>query len=236
MQNLTNPASSGASLEQAQLAVHSLSQQLTRCHEMERAHIARELHDDVQQILYGLSLKMMPSKRLPQQAPSIGEVAQWRQLLEEAMGHLRALTLGLRPSVLGSQGLIAGVRNRIERLRAGASAHIQLKVGPNIKRLSPAGELACYRIIQEALTNSLKHARASLVTVSLACTEHFMSITIADDGSGFDPAKAQARAQRSGNMGLISMRERAAIIGGNVEFRSAPGRGAMILASIPIVA
>jgi signal transduction histidine kinase len=234
MRNLTNPAIPVATLAQSQCEVHALSQQLIHCHEMERAHIARELHDDVQQILYGLSLNMAPSPRMPQQSPSIEEVAQWRQLVEEAMGHLRALTLRLRPAVLQSGGLIAELRSHIDRLAMGESANIQLKVGADIERLPLSTELACYRIIQEALNNSLKHSKASLVTVSVACNDHRMTITIADDGIGFDVAQAGAQAGRTGSMGLMSMRERASIIGGSVEIHSAPGQGATVFASIPM--
>ena len=233
MRNFSRPTTRSASLAQSQLEVHALSQQLIRCHEVERAHIALELHDDVQQILYGLSLTMMPARSFPQQTPSIEDVARWRQLVEEAMSHLRALTLRLRPAVLES-GLVAGLRTHIDRLCAEASAHIELNVGTDIKRLPPATELACYRIIQEALANALKHAKASLVTISLVCADQLMTITIADDGGGFDVAKARTRAQRRGNIGLMSMRERAAMISGNVEIHSAIGRGAMVIASIPI--
>lgn len=234
MRNLSNYSLPDAPLAQARLEVHALTQQLIRCHEMERAHIARELHDDVQQILYGLSLNMVPSTKLPPQSPSIEEVARWRQLVEEAMAHLRALTLKLRPAALESEGLVAELRVHIDKLRMGAAATIQLNVGTHIKRLRPATELVCYRIIQEALANSLKHSKAPLVTISLVCTDNLMTITIADDGSGFDVAKIHARAHRSGHIGLMSMQERATMIGGDVEIRSAPGRGAMIIASIPV--
>ena len=233
MRTTFSVAAPSASLEQSQLEVHELSQQLIRCHEAERAHIALELHDDVQQILYGLSLKMMPAGQLPQQTHSIEEVARWRKLVEEALNHLRALTLSLRPAVL-EYGLVAGLRGHIDRLCAEASTNIELNVGTDIKQLPAATELACYRIAQEALANARKHAKASLVTVSLVCTEQLMTITIADDGGGFDVKKARTQAPRRGNIGLMSMRERAAMLRGNVEIRSDPGRGAMIIASIPI--
>jgi PAS domain S-box-containing protein len=221
-----------ASVAHANLRVHRLSQQLMVAHEAERSHIARELHDDVQQILFGLSLSMRGAPRDTGEAASDERVATWRRLVDEAFDHLRNLTLDLRPPVLDAHGLVAEVRAHVERLRLTMSRDIRLHVGPDIGRLAAATELACFRIVQEALANALKHSHASVTQVSIGRADDALGITISDNGCGFNVEAAEARAGRGGNIGLLSMRERAWLVGGHLGIRSS-AEGTTVQVSIP---
>lgn len=221
-----------ASVAHANLKVHRLSQQLMVAHESERSHIARELHDDVQQILFGLSLSMSGAPRAAGEVASNECVATWRRLVDEAFDHLRNLTLDLRPPVLDAHGFVTELRAHVERLRLTMSRDIRLHVGPNIGRLAAATELACFRIVQEALGNALKHSHASLIKVSIGRADDALGITICDNGCGFDVEAAEGRAGRGGNIGLLSMRERAWLVGGHLGVRSSD-EGTTVQASIP---
>jgi PAS domain S-box-containing protein len=234
--DVTDQLIAEASLAHANRELHRLSQQLMVAHETERSHIARELHDDVQQILFGLLLSMLPSSQSPAEGPSEERVRSWRLLVEEAFEHLRSLTLSLRPPVLNDRGLVAELRAHVDRLCLTSSQDIRLDVGPHIGRLAEATELACFRIVQESVANALRHASALMVRVSLRRTAGALVITIRDDGCGFDVAAASARAGPAGKIGLLSMRERAALMGGDLAVQSFPGHGSIVRASIPIAA
>jgi len=220
-------------LADANRELHRLSQCLIAAHDAERSHVARELHDGVQQMLVGLRLSMHPPPQAGSDYPQRELVDAWRSLVQQAIDRLHALTVNMRPPVLDECGLSSQLRAYVGRLRSHAAQEIRLDVSPDIGRLAADIELACFCIIQEGLTNAIRHSGANRVRVRMRPTADALTITIRDDGRGFDVAAAAALAARRGTIGLLRIRERASLVGGRLEVESTPGGGTKVLAYLP---
>jgi signal transduction histidine kinase len=192
--------------------------------------ISHELHDQAGQLLVSVYLALDDiGHTLPPSARS--RLQGIRGLLDQIEEQLRHLSHELRPTMLDDLGLGPS----LEFLARNASARTGLSVtvaGVPAERLSPRAEVALYRIVQEALTNASKHARASSVTVRVTCEAHKICCSIRDDGIGFDVDAVLARAGLHG-IGLIGMRERLTPLGGALQIISSPGHGTELLVSIP---
>jgi PAS domain S-box-containing protein len=195
----------------------------------ERQRLARELHDSVSQALYGIALGTQTAQeRLEDGQPGAREPLDYVLSLAEAgMAEMRALIFELRPESLEKEGLVAALGKQVAALEArhGIGVEDDLCEEPPVPL--PVKE-AIYRIAQEALHNTVRHARAAKVRISLARDADATSVEIRDDGLGFD-----AGADFPGHLGLRSMRERAARLGGTLEVSSAPGSGTTVRARIP---
>ena len=232
--DMTDQLRAEALLSKANAELHQLSQQLITAHEMQRTHLARELHDDVGQILVGLSLSMVAKSQSGDGVASVDQIHHWRQMLQEALDHLHSLALDLRPPALDQLGLAAAVAAHIDRVRASVGTDIRVDVDANLGRLTPAEEITCFRIVQEALTNAVKYSGAQHIWVSLRTADAGLCVTIGDDGTGFDVAATRDRAMRGNGIGLLNMRERAACVGGRLDIASSPGHGTEVRATLPI--
>jgi two-component system sensor histidine kinase UhpB len=232
--DMTDQLHAEALLSKANAELHRLSQQLISAHETERTHLARELHDDVGQILVGLSLSMVAKPRSGGEVASLNQIDDWRQMVREALDHLHRLVLDLRPPALDQLGLPAAVAAHVDRVRTSAGNDIRLDADANLGRLSPDVEITCFRIIQEALTNAVKHSAAKHIWVGLRLVDSGLCVTIRDDGMGFDVAAAGDRAMRGDRIGLLNMRERATRVGGKLDIASSPEHGTEVRATLPI--
>jgi PAS domain S-box-containing protein len=233
--DLTDQLHAERLLSDANAELHRLSHRLIAAHESERNHLARELHDDVGQILVGLTLSMASKTASADGVPSRHRVDRWRELAQQALDHLRRLVLDLRPPILDQQGLVVAVSAHIDRIRPIASADIQFTADSSVGRLAPEVEIACFRIIQESLTNAVKYSGASHLLVTLRCDGMTLVAIVQDDGRGFDVTAARDAAMRGDSVGLLSMRERAALVGGHLALQSAPGHGTEVRATFPII-
>jgi len=231
--DLTNQIQAESLLSQANTELHRLSQQLLSAHEAERSHLARELHDDVAQILTALSLHMAGGRNAESESPTNESIKTWQGMVHEVLGRLRALIENMRPPALDQIGLAAALRAHIERVRSITGMHIELDVAADLGRLPSEVELSCFRIVQEAIMNAVKYADAKLLRIRLRRTERSLEIAIADDGRGFDVTSTRTDAVRGGSVGLLSMRERALLVGGQLEVVSEPGRGTEVRATLP---
>jgi signal transduction histidine kinase len=185
----------------------------------ERNRLARELHDALTQSLFGLRLRL-----------EAGDVAGASSLLEDIFGELRSLILQLRPPALEADGLVASLAKHLDVV--GRTHGIDTRLdATSVGGLSPEAERALFRIAQEAVTNVVRHASAAEVTVSLERGEGTVVLQVVDDGIGFDPSHHAISSRR---LGLVSMRERAADLGGTLSLTSAPGQGATVRAEIPV--
>ena len=192
--------------------------------EIERTRLARELHDETGQALASILLGLKPIER------QIGEepVAQIRELVGSALDDVRRLTTELRPPALDDFGLGPALE-RLTKLVAGRSGlSVELHVRSPIA-LPPEYETALYRIIQEALTNIVKHADAHSVSIIVLADDGVVRTVIEDDGAGFDPT-----AVRNGALGLVGMRERVALLDGRFDVESAPGAGTTLIVELPL--
>jgi signal transduction histidine kinase len=139
------------------------------------------------------------------------------------------LSHDLHPPILQEAGLPEAVRGYCEQFSVSSGVSVSCDADDSVRDLSRGAALALFRIVQEALGNALKHARARRITVRLTRSGDEVSLTVSDDGAGFDPGKVGT----SGGLGLITMRERANQLNGRFEFESAPGRGTTITVVIP---
>jgi signal transduction histidine kinase len=196
----------------------------------ERERLARELHDALNQSLFSLSLTARAAARHIATDPgrAAEELSEITLLSRQAMAELRAVVDGLRTPDVERDGLVPAIRSLAELLSR--VHHIEIEVvADGEPGLEGRAEHEVFRIVQEALTNAVRHSQADNVTVSVANGES-LAITIRDDGQGFEPQERNFRGKR---LGLTSMRDRASGLGGRLTIDSAPGQGATVRLEVP---
>ena len=197
----------------------------------ERQRLARELHDSVSQALYGIALGLHTARiQLDRDPGELPESLNYLlSLAEAALEEMRALIFELRPESLESEGLVVALSKQGAALQArhGMAVQIELCEEPN---LPLQVKQALYRIAQEAMHNTVKHARASNVELVLRQTATAVILEVRDDGVGFDPTGSFP-----GHLGLHSMQERLSSLSGMLQIESAPGQGTSILVQVPEV-
>ncbi len=209
---------------------------LITAQEDERKRVARELHDELGQALAGLALQV---KILEYYINSDGgraqeQLNQIRALITQTSDRMYDLIMALRPSVLDDLGLAAAIRAYTDQLLRGSGIDFQLNAGSMSERLPPDLETALYRIIQEALNNILRHAKAKKVSVKLSRTDNIFEAEILDDGQGFIPETVRTDGLSSRGLGLLGMQERITQCGGDLEIVSQPGSGTCIRIHVPL--
>jgi len=210
--------------------LQSLSHRLVQVQEMERRHIARELHDEAGQALTTLMVGLGLLERDAAASESVIErVNGLKKTTNDILENLHRLAINLRPASLDHLGLKAALRQYIETFGRQHDLKTQFEVvGLDDKRLPPAGETNLYRIVQEALTNVVRHAEATRVDVLLERRGEQMVTIIEDNGVGFEPEAAG-----SGRLGLLGMRERAEMMGGSLVVESTLGSNTTIYVEVP---
>ncbi len=203
--------------------------------ESERNRIARDLHDGPVQGVSAASLSleavllMLKAGELDE---GFGVLAKVRRELSEEADNLRRLMSGLRPPLLEERGLIPALRETLDRF--GNDNHVDTEFSGHANvEIPPDLETLAYRVVQEALANSAKHAKATSMTVAVSTNGGQLRVEIVDDGVGFDASKAREYLQ-SGRVGLASMRERVELANGTFMVHSTPGRGTTVVASLPL--
>ncbi|MDR7544944.1 MAG: GAF domain-containing sensor histidine kinase [Armatimonadota bacterium] len=210
-----------------------LIEKLLTAHEDERRRIARELHDEAGQALTALivNLELASQESSPERLR--GQLGQLRDLAERTLGEIRRVIYDLRPSILDDLGLAAALRWYAKNLLDPRGIAWTLSVSGISGRLPAGLETVAFRLVQEALTNVLRHAEASKVTVSVAAVGRELHVRIEDNGRGFD-ARRPRSADRTGGFGLLGMQERVELVGGRWEVQSTPGVGTVVSATLPI--
>lgn len=196
----------------------------------ERQRLARELHDSVTQSLFSINLLSSAIPKLLDRdlAAARERLDRLHQLAAGALAEMRGLIVALRPEALERDGLIGALRKQVEALEAQHHLSVDQNLGAEPDAPVEVKE-ALYRIAQEALRNTVKHARARNVELRLDCDALRIALLVSDDGVGFDPAFSAA-----GHLGQQSMRERAAQLGGTVVVESARGQGTRVRAVVPL--
>lgn len=211
-----------------------LSRRLMEAQETERRRVARELHDEIGQVLTAVKINLQSIQRSAGPGEPVPRLQESIEIVDRAMNQVRNLSLELRPAVLDDLGLAAAVRWYVDRQAGRAGLQAQTVVVPPTLDVSPELATACFRIVQEALTNIIRHARARQVNVEIRQGEDSLEVTIQDDGSGFDLPSARRRAASGTSLGLIGMEERALLLRGRMAIRTAPGEGTRIHVSFPL--
>ncbi len=214
----------------AQAAMQNYITTVLRGQEDERLRLARELHDDTIQSLIALQQRVeMAEKALGKdRALAEGKIRELRELVETTLVSVRRYVRDLRPTYLEELGLIPALEMLTRELNA------TFAVAGAEARLDAERELALFRIVQEALRNVVKHARAQKIAVKLNFDGEDVTTTIEDDGTGFDAPDAPTAYARAGHFGLTGMQERAQLLGGNVYVKSERGKGTKVVVVVPV--
>jgi len=218
-------------LQQSHQRLRDMAAQNEQRLEQERKSIAREVHDELGQVLTALRLNLSAVKLrfATQDEALLAQVTGMKALVDRALDGVRHVAGHLRPAelALGLPAALAGLCDVVAR-RAGMACQFSLHGA--MPALEEARAIVIYRIVQESLTNISRHARARHASVTLSCHDHRLALTVCDDGCGFDPQLPAG--QRS--FGLLGMCERAAVLGSTLHIRSAPGHGCQIELLIPV--
>lgn len=221
-----------AALSAAHDRLAALSRRLLDIQESERRQLARELHDEIGQALTAVKINLQSLQGFPDPAAVPLQLADSVAIVERALQQTRTLSLDLRPPLLDDLGLLPALRWLADQQARRTGVEIRV-LGALDERPAPEIETACFRLAQEALTNALRHAAPSAVRMALEIEDDRLQVEVRDDGRGFDPAAARSRALQGVSMGLLGMEERAALVGGRIEWLTAPGAGTTVRFRLP---
>lgn len=213
-----------------------LSERIIQVAEQERAKLSRDLHDEVGQALTAVSLHLGALRRElnPSQTPLRARADDALLLLEQTMTAVHRFARDLRPAMLDELGLAPALRAFVKTFgdRTGLEVTIDAEEDPDgIERLDIEKKAVVYRVVQESLNNVVKHARATAVSVTLSGSPKEITLEVKDDGCGFDLESDAERA--SERLGLMGMKERVRLVGGEIAILSRPGEGALVRATLP---
>lgn len=217
--------------------VQALRSQIIKGREEERVRLAREVHDGPAQVLantlMGLehSRTLLKNQHIERLDATINRMCN---VTRTGLQEVRRFIADLRPGRLAEQGLVAALHDYIHQYRDACSAHVVFEAD-RIPRLASEVEIVLYRTVQEALQNAYKHARGATVHVTLSLHQNRLTLSIRDDGPGFDPREVARRAGRE-SWGLTSMRERSELIGARFVVSARPGMGTEITVMLPLQA
>jgi signal transduction histidine kinase len=197
--------------------------------EQERARLARELHDETGQALTSILLGLKALDDSVETPEGRARVAELRELVVSTLRDVRGLAVELRPAALDDFGLVPALERLADTFRERAGVEVAIEAELGEARLDPSLETTLYRVVQEALTNVLKHADAEHVSISLVRKDGSISAVVEDDGCGFTPDAPRREA-----LGLVGMRERAGLLGGKMTIESAPGVGTTLVVEVPV--
>jgi len=234
-EDVTDRKRAEAALRESAEELKALSQRLVEVQEQERRRLARNLHDSVGQNLTALSINLDILKSQLAAEPDVrvrNRLDDSSALIESTVDTIESTMAELRPPMLDDHGLLHALRWYARRFAARSGIAVNVR-GDNLAiRPGPEVEIALFRIAQEALTNVAKHARARRVDVDLRLLPGALTLSLADDGVGFD-SKRQAGSGRGYHLGMITMAERAQAAGGRFEVHTAPGQGTRVIVQVP---
>ena len=219
-------------LRETTLQLKALSARVLEAQETERRRVAHELHDELGQSLTAIKINVQARGRFGD-GSCAGSDAETLRIVDDALDQVRRLALALRPSMLDDLGLAPALRWIAEQTAARTGLAMRLDVQEHHPRLAPELETACFRIVQESLTNIMRHARAKEVHISLHKNGDDLLLVVRDDGVGFDLAGMRSRAVAGGSMGVLGMQERATLVGGRLDIETVAGKGSALVLRCP---
>jgi signal transduction histidine kinase len=225
-----------AQLSVAYERLGQLHNRLEAAKEDERRFLAHELHDELGQTLTALKLRLQLGPRL---APAPGvDIAAAIALVDDLIGRVRRMSIDLRPALLDEIGLVPALRAYLDNQAAASGVAMQLDTDESVfpigARLPPDLEIACFRVVQESVTNALRHGAANHMHVRVERGDGRVRMVIRDDGRGFDPISTLDEAAARGHLGVVGMRERVRARSGKFELNSEPGGGTTVAVELPI--
>ena len=222
-------------LEQKEQLLHQLVNKAITAQEDERKRLAADLHDGIIQSLIAIWYRLQRIKPVPETDPEkwYTEIAELTKLLSGQIQDIRRILYDLRPLILDNYGLVPAVEYYVHNLQEKHNLPIEIVTGGENRRLASKIEVTLFRILQEALTNVIKHAQATQVKVRLEITANEATLEVADNGTGLDMALL-AVGPAHNRLGLASIQERALLLGGSCVIDSQPAKGTHITVKIPL--
>jgi signal transduction histidine kinase len=213
--------------------IRSFSRRLEEAHEIERRHLSRELHDQIGQALTAAKINtaMLRSTAPSDLAARLDENAT---ILDRLLQQTRQISLDLRPPLLDDLGLVPALRWYVDQQAERAGLEAEFSADPLADDVPPHIRIACFRLAQEAITNVVRHADAKTLMVDLRRAGSTLHLIVRDDGEGFDVAAAESRAEQGASLGLLGIKERAALAGGSARISSSPGEGTTVEILLPL--
>lgn len=211
----------------------ALSQQLMEIQETERRQLARDLHDEIGQALTVVKMNLQTMQRLNDTSAIAIPLKDSSDVIDQTLHHVRSLSLDLHPSMLDDLGLVPAIRWYLSRQAERSGWHLDVDVDESFPSPPQNVAIACFRVLQEAITNVMRHSKATQVSVSLRRHGNNLILSVHDNGVGFDVRVALQRAAQGQSMGLIGMQERIRILNGSITIDSEAGRGTDVRVVIP---
>jgi len=207
--------------------LQALSRRVLEAQEQERRRVAIELHDELGQSLTAIKINLQLGERFKDKAPP-DLYSENIRIVEDALKQVRSLATALRPSMLDDLGLAPALKWIAEQSAGRGGFEVRFHHERSLDRLAPEIETACFRIVQEALTNITRHAKAQRVEINLRRDLDEMVLLVSDDGVGFDTAAMRERASTGASLGVLGMQERATLLGGRLDMASVIGQGSTV--------
>ncbi|MBW8905334.1 MAG: response regulator [Betaproteobacteria bacterium] len=217
-------------LRESEEKLRRLAAHLISVREEERAHIAREIHDELGQVLTGLKMEVTWLAKRLREKPLIEKTDSMCKLIDTTVQTVRKIATGLRPEMLDDMGLVAAVGWQAKEFQKRTGIRCRTKLPPETAKLDVDVSTTMFRIFQEILTNVARHSRATRVDMELALGEERVALEVTDNGVGI--ADSDLNGKKS--LGLLGMHERALLFGGEVKINGTPGHGTRVSVSIPI--
>lgn len=231
---LQEARSSQEALGLAYERLRALTRRLEAAKEEERAHIARELHDEMGQALTAAKINLQLLECASDPDERARRFDDTFDLMDSLIQRVRALSLDLRPPLLDELGFVTAIRGYLEAQARRAGIDIDVDAVPLPRTLPAEPAIAAFRGVQESVTNIIRHAGATRARVTVRHDVDALRVAVRDDGRGFDVAEAFERGIRGGNLGLLGIQERIEALGGSLEIESAPGAGTEVRMRIPL--
>lgn len=225
-----------AGLKSARERYRNLSSRVHSLQEEERTRISREIHDELGQLLTGVKMQLrLIENRLSDRDdrslnPVIDDVVEAAGMIDETITSVKRISSGLRPPSLDDLGLAAALDEESELFARRTGIECRLTIGEMGEVIPPEVETTAFRIFQESLTNVARHSKAKRIEPECSVLDGVLTLRVRDDGVGIDPFVAE----NPTSLGLVGMLERAADVGGKVDFNSASGKGTEVVLTIPI--
>lgn len=229
-----NARQSQRELEEAYAGLRQLTGRLESAKEEERTRISRELHDEFGQTLTAAKINLQMLREASPDPAVARRLEESVAMVDGMIRQARDIALGLRPPLLDEAGLVPALEHHLKLLAVRSGVGIELDAAPGSERIPQALGTTVFRIVQEAVSNALRHAQAKSIRVSLGADAQALELVVEDDGVGFDPGAVQQRVKRGEHLGLLGMTERVKNEGGTIALDARPGAGSRIEVRIPL--
>ena len=220
-------------LQEAYAGLRQLTGRLESAKEDERARISRELHDEFGQTLTAAKLTLQMLRQGSMDPAVTDGLAQSVAMVDSMIRQARDIARGLRPPLLDEAGLVPALQQFAQAAAGRSGVRVDLQAGPGVEQVPTGLNTVAFRIVQEAVSNALRHSGARSIAVTLSVESGRLTIVVEDDGVGFDPAAVEKRARRGEHLGLLGMKERVHSAGGTLEFQARTGGGSRIVVVLP---